>query len=470
MSTLADIKERTQEMMRKTAPRSITPLELGQLLVDMQEIIEMIQTTLQTSLAVLESNDDALVEALLDKVDAVSGKGLSTNDYSNEEKQKLSRLSEQKQADWNETDSSSKAFVKNKPIDVSDFVNDAGYVTASDNVATATKLATSRTLWGQSFDGSGNVSGRITGVPSIAANGVTGIVKEIRQLAGCDWKVTNSAYISVSNTDNVTTFNVLRSLNSTSSGFVYQAGATVPIVGHHYYLKFEAKTTASQLVGMMVGVGHTGEGRFYCTLGTNWGGYDRTLVANDAVGLYAYPDTPERLGEGTEFSFRNVMLFDLTAMFGAGNEPTTQPEFALRLGLASRGDIPYMPCMDTPIPLKNCLSLGGDLLVGGMPLRGNMIDEKTEVVYVDGTEATLSPGKVYQFGTVTDLRITLLEHGRTDVEQEYRFRFTCGQDNMSYTFPWDIKWEIKSGYPMMANGHTYEVSIINGFATFLEFE
>ena len=40
-----------------------------------------------------------------------------------------------------------------------------------DNVASATKLATARTLWGQSFDGTANVSGSLTGVSSIGFNG-----------------------------------------------------------------------------------------------------------------------------------------------------------------------------------------------------------------------------------------------------------------------------------------------------------
>lgn len=39
------------------------------------------------------------------------------------------------------------------------------------NVASATKLATSRTLWGQSFDGSGNVSGSLSNVTNISLNG-----------------------------------------------------------------------------------------------------------------------------------------------------------------------------------------------------------------------------------------------------------------------------------------------------------
>ena len=41
----------------------------------------------------------------------------------------------------------------------------------SDNVASATKLQTARTLWGQSFNGTGNVSGNMSGVGSIFANG-----------------------------------------------------------------------------------------------------------------------------------------------------------------------------------------------------------------------------------------------------------------------------------------------------------
>lgn len=41
----------------------------------------------------------------------------------------------------------------------------------SGNAATATKLQTARTIWGQSFDGSGNISGALTGVTSITASG-----------------------------------------------------------------------------------------------------------------------------------------------------------------------------------------------------------------------------------------------------------------------------------------------------------
>ncbi len=41
----------------------------------------------------------------------------------------------------------------------------------NSNVASATKLQTARTLWGQSFNGTGNVSGSLSGVGSISASG-----------------------------------------------------------------------------------------------------------------------------------------------------------------------------------------------------------------------------------------------------------------------------------------------------------
>ena len=42
----------------------------------------------------------------------------------------------------------------------------------SGNAVTATKLQTARKIWGQNFDGTGNVSGALTGVTDIEANGV----------------------------------------------------------------------------------------------------------------------------------------------------------------------------------------------------------------------------------------------------------------------------------------------------------
>ena len=75
--------------------------------------------TLETEMDSVESDITALEAAVGNKVDKVDGKGLSTNDYTNEEKQKLAGIAAgaevNVQADWNESDTGSDAYIKNKP-------------------------------------------------------------------------------------------------------------------------------------------------------------------------------------------------------------------------------------------------------------------------------------------------------------------------------------------------------------------
>ena len=105
---------------------------------------------------------DSITQALLDKwntvsnkVDKVSGKGLSTNDFTAALLNKLNGIAAgaevNVQADWNITDSASDAFIKNKPASfppsshthtkaqisdmptkLSQFTNDSGYLKATD--------------------------------------------------------------------------------------------------------------------------------------------------------------------------------------------------------------------------------------------------------------------------------------------------------------------------------------------------
>ena len=105
---------------------------------------------------------DSISQALLDKwntvsnkVDKVTGKGLSSNDFSTALLNKLNGIADgaevNVQADWNNTDSASDAFIKNKPATfppsshthtkaqisdmptkLSQFTNDPGYLTSAD--------------------------------------------------------------------------------------------------------------------------------------------------------------------------------------------------------------------------------------------------------------------------------------------------------------------------------------------------
>ena len=72
--------------------------------------------------AVLDGITSALISAwntVTNKVDKVAGKGLSTHDYTTEEKNKLNGIESHAkanvQADWNVSDTDSDAYIKNKP-------------------------------------------------------------------------------------------------------------------------------------------------------------------------------------------------------------------------------------------------------------------------------------------------------------------------------------------------------------------
>ena len=73
------------------------------------------------------------------KVDSEDGKGLSTNDFTNEYKDKLDSIAQNAevnvQSDWEETDTNSDAFIQNKPTKLSDFDNDCGFLTEHQDIS-----------------------------------------------------------------------------------------------------------------------------------------------------------------------------------------------------------------------------------------------------------------------------------------------------------------------------------------------
>lgn len=123
------------------------------------------------------------------------GKGLSTNDYTNADKTKVTNLTDYVTGGTGAVSDANAATItlsKKNPVNGSAstdtvVINKAttttagvmsaadktkldAALTASDNIATATKLATARTIWGQAFDGSANVSGNMTNVDHIYMN------------------------------------------------------------------------------------------------------------------------------------------------------------------------------------------------------------------------------------------------------------------------------------------------------------
>lgn len=124
-----------------------------------------------------------------------AGKGLSTNDYTNADKTKVTNLTDYVTGGTGAVSDANAATItlsKKNPttgaastdtvvinkattttagvMSAADKTKLDAALTASDNIATATKLATARTIWGQAFDGSANISGNMTDVDHIYMN------------------------------------------------------------------------------------------------------------------------------------------------------------------------------------------------------------------------------------------------------------------------------------------------------------
>lgn len=148
---------------------------------------------------------NAISTSSSNKVDKVTGKGLSTEDYTSTEKTKLSGIATgaevNVQSDWSVTDTTNDGYIKNKPTIPSEITpssttpkvagtaavgTETSYsrgdhvhpaqTSVSGNAGTATKLATVRSIGNASFDGSANIT--LTQIGAVAtsvigqANGV----------------------------------------------------------------------------------------------------------------------------------------------------------------------------------------------------------------------------------------------------------------------------------------------------------
>lgn len=108
-------------------PHNVTKEQIGLGNVDnTSDIDKPVSTAQQNAITTAVSNHNSSTSSHADirslisnKVDKVAGQGLSTNDYTTAEKNKLSGIASgaevNVQSDWNVTDSNSDSFIKNKP-------------------------------------------------------------------------------------------------------------------------------------------------------------------------------------------------------------------------------------------------------------------------------------------------------------------------------------------------------------------
>lgn len=157
--------------------------------------------------------------ALNGKVDAKSGKGLSTNDYTNVEKQKLSGIASGAQANVIESvkvngtkiEPSSKAVDVTVPTKISQLTNDSGFQTSTqvDSIVTGKEYQTQSQVQSLINSAVGNITSikyqKVTSLPLQGSNGVIYLVAHSHGTQDIYdeyiWLAETKTYEKIGNTD-----------------------------------------------------------------------------------------------------------------------------------------------------------------------------------------------------------------------------------------------------------------------------
>lgn len=157
--------------------------------------------------------------ALNEKVDVVSGKGLSTNDYTSAEKQKLSGIESGAQANVIESvkvngtklTPSSKAVDVTVPTKISQLTNDSGYQSATsvESIITAKGYQTQSQVQSLINSAVGNITSikyeKVNSLPTTGSNGVIYLVAHSHGTQDIYdeyiWLAETKTYEKIGNTD-----------------------------------------------------------------------------------------------------------------------------------------------------------------------------------------------------------------------------------------------------------------------------
>lgn len=148
----------------------------------------------------------------------------------------------------------------------------------TDNVASASKLQTARNIWGQSFDGTKDISGNMTGVGTITASGVLDLIgkNEVRLKYNND--NTNSVGLTVNSFRPFTESNNNIDLGISTAKW------------RNLYLGGSANIGGNATIGGLINIGNSSEGRFNVNNTTllRWNGSTSKNVILSSTGGIIY--------------------------------------------------------------------------------------------------------------------------------------------------------------------------------------
>lgn len=294
--------------------------------------------------------------------------------------------------------------------------------TIADNVASATKLATARTIWGQSFDGTGNVSGNL--------NIGTGVV--ISSKSGADRVV----------------------IDFGSAGDPYfgygtaSAGIASNICGNDIYFRYGTSRTAGIILNSSgnVSISSTDLASTSYKLYVEGTAYVNKLACNNKI-------SSKNIYAGTG---NNVGVY-----FTGGDDYAAIALHKNDDWLASMIRL-YTNKIEIlqPTTITNAVTMSSSLTVDGN-ITANGVNVQTEIQTKTGSTATLEPNVYYIWhGSVSSLSINFNMPVNYDIINNYMFQFTASSSGCTFSLPEDVKWQ-NGAAPTIVAGKTYQFSITN---------
>lgn len=175
---------------------------------------------------------------------------------------------------------------------------------------------------------------------------------------------------------------------------------------HKYLICFQLTTSkeGKSLIGGSLIDAKTTEQAYTATIGLNKIAAIVTGIGTGKSDLRIGLPANNTINVGDTVSIEDIMLLDLTQMFGSGNEPTTPDDFAKRLGYSSIDDVPYIPYNEGEIvsSFAEGIKTTGKNLWDEMSSVGNLNNSTGEEVASDLTIRSsyvpiLSANKIYLF-------------------------------------------------------------------------
>lgn len=126
--------------------------------------------------------------------------------------------------------------------------------------------------------------------------------------------------------------NDLWSFKGYSTGYPFYALSNAVLNERHKYMLLENKIKVKEVLS-------------YREINTNNRSENKDILPNSVFSPLKTSNSIEvAMYQNREYDeLRKLKFFDLTQMFGSGNEPTTPDDFAKRLGYDSINDVPYIP-------------------------------------------------------------------------------------------------------------------------------